>query len=75
MPTGYNIIWDIQYKNMLLRTKYDELKEKNDKLCEELAEKTTTPRYVVVAYTIFVIVWAMFIGMELQAMYWILPNV
>jgi hypothetical protein len=29
---------------------------------------------VVVAYTIFVIWWAMTVGMGLQAMYWILPN-
>jgi hypothetical protein len=54
---------------MLLRAKNSELEEENDKLYEELSEKTTTPRYEVVAYTIFVIVWAMFIGMELQAMY------
>ena len=74
MPTGYDLS-DIRYENIVLRDKNSDLEEENDKLCEELEEKTTTPRYEVVAYTIFVIVWSMFIGMELQAMYWILPNV
>lgn len=74
MSTWYNIIWDIQYENMLLRAKYEELEEENNKLYKELAEKTT-PRYEVVTYTIFVIVWAIAIGIGLQATFWILPNV
>jgi hypothetical protein len=28
----------------------------------------------VVAYTLFVIIWAMTVGMALQATFWILPN-
>jgi hypothetical protein len=53
MPTGDDLS-DIRYENIVLRDKNSELEEENDKLYEELVEKTT-PRYVVVAYTIFVI--------------------
>jgi hypothetical protein len=65
MPTGYDIS-DIRYENIVLRDKISELEEENDKLYEELAEKTT-PRYEMVAYTLFVIMWAMVAGIALQA--------
>ena len=74
MPTGYNIIRDIQYENMLLRARNEELEEENDKLCEELAENTT-PRYEMAAFIIYTIALGVVAGMALQATYWILPNV
>ena len=73
MPTGYNLS-DIRYENIVLRDKNSELEEENDKLYEELAEKTT-PRYEVVAGIIFTIVLSIVIGIALQARFWILPNV
>ena len=74
MPTGYNIIWDLQNENMLLRARNEELEEENDKLCEELAEKTTTRGEDLVTL-IFTSICFGIIWIVLQATYWILPNV
>jgi hypothetical protein len=66
MLPSHDLLSDLLLENDLLRDKNSELEEENDKLYEELAEKTT-PRYEVVAYTLFVIIWAMTVGMALQA--------
>lgn len=73
MPTGYNLS-DIRYENMVLRAKNSELEEENDKLCEELAEKTTTRGEDLVGLIFYSICFGI-IWIVLQATYWILPNI
>jgi hypothetical protein len=65
MPTGYDIS-DIRYENIVLRDKNSELEEENDKLYEELVEKTT-PRYEMTASITFTVVLSIVIGIVLQA--------
>lgn len=74
MLPSHDLLSDLLLENDLLRDKNYELEEENDKLCEELDERTT-PRYEMATLIIFTVVLSIVIGIALQATFWILPNI